>query len=107
MMTMLVFLAQNSGRMITREEELFAHVWKGQIVGDNAVYHQIAQLRKLFKDSANNPEYIETIPKKGYRLIAKVSILESTKAQAQIGITAVPASEQSDQRLLGLALEFI
>jgi len=56
-MTMLVFLAQNAGQLITREE-LFAHAWKGQIVGDNAVYHQIAQLRKLFKDSANNPEYI-------------------------------------------------
>lgn len=89
MMTTLVFLAENAGDMVTRDQ-LFSYVWKDQFVGDNAVYHQIAQLRKLFKDSTSNPRYIETIAKKGYRLIAHVAAIEETKLQSQVPTKGQP-----------------
>lgn len=50
-------------------EALLERNWPGVIVGDNAVQQVVARLRKALGDSARNPAYIETLPKRGYRLL--------------------------------------
>lgn len=70
-MHVLVFLAHNPGTVVTREA-LEASVWKGRVVGYDAVANTIIKLRKAFGDDSRNPRVIETIPKSGYRLIAPV-----------------------------------
>ncbi|MEL7448897.1 MAG: protein kinase [Pseudomonadota bacterium] len=67
----LVFLARRAG-MVVSADELVAGVWGGRFIGDSPVYRIIAELRRILGDDARQPRYIETIRKRGYRLIAKV-----------------------------------
>ena len=72
----LHYLCVNQNEIVSRDE-LIEHVWQGQLVTDNAVNRVIARLRKALNDDAKNSQYIATVPKKGYRLIASAVSLES------------------------------
>lgn len=67
----LVCLARSAGRPVSRHE-LLDRVWPNQFVADTAVARCVAELRQALGDSAQSPTLIETIPKRGYRLIAPV-----------------------------------
>ena len=67
----LLQLAARPGEVLGREE-LLAAVWPGVVVGDDVLTQAIIKLRKAFDDDAHRPRYIETISKRGYRLIAQV-----------------------------------
>lgn len=71
-MDVLVYFASRSGKVITREE-LERDVWKGALVGYDAVTKTIIKLRKALQDDAHHPRYIATIAKKGYQLIALIN----------------------------------
>ena len=71
-MEVLVYLSQRREEVVTREE-LERDVWRGALVGYDAVTSTIIKLRKAFQDSAKNPRYIVTVPKRGYQLIAPVT----------------------------------
>ncbi|WP_455197956.1 winged helix-turn-helix domain-containing tetratricopeptide repeat protein, partial [Kaarinaea lacus] len=71
-MQVLVYLAENQGKVVSREA-LEATAWAGMIVGYDAVSGSIIKLRKALGDNSRDPRYIETVSKKGYRLIAPVS----------------------------------
>ncbi len=71
-MDVLLCLASEPGRVISRQE-LLERAWDGSFVTDDALTQAIVQLRRVLKDSAEEPRYIETIRKKGYRLVAEVS----------------------------------
>jgi len=77
----LVRLAAKPGEVVSREE-LLAAVWPGVVVGDDALTQAIIKLRKAFGDDAHKPTYIETISKRGYRLIA---LVEDRAAKATVG----------------------
>ncbi len=70
-MQVLVVLAGHAGRVVTRDD-LMAAVWSGVFVTDDALNRAIRELRRLFDDDADAPRVIETIRKRGYRLIAAV-----------------------------------
>jgi DNA-binding winged helix-turn-helix (wHTH) protein/TolB-like protein/Tfp pilus assembly protein PilF len=70
-MEVLVLLAGRAGRVVTREE-LFSAVWPGVVVGDEAITQSVIKLRRALGDNPRDPSYIETISKRGYRLIASV-----------------------------------
>jgi TolB-like protein/DNA-binding winged helix-turn-helix (wHTH) protein/Tfp pilus assembly protein PilF len=74
-MELLLVLASRPGEVVSREE-LLSTVWPGVIVGDEALSQVVTKLRKALGDDARVPTYIETISKRGYRLIAKVEPLE-------------------------------
>jgi TolB-like protein/DNA-binding winged helix-turn-helix (wHTH) protein len=71
-MDLLVFLAQRSSEVISIEE-MIQEVWHGKPMTTGSVYNSLNTLRQAFGDDPRNPEYIETIPKRGYRLIAPVA----------------------------------
>ena len=73
-MAVLVYLASCPGRTVSRQE-LEANVWNGTVVSYDAVTGAIQKLRKVFHDNPSHPRFIETLSKKGYRLIAPVSTL--------------------------------
>jgi TolB-like protein/DNA-binding winged helix-turn-helix (wHTH) protein len=56
-----------------RKEELFASVWKGTVVSDDALTSCIQELRKALADDAKRPRFIETRHRRGYQFIARVS----------------------------------
>src|SRR4051794_4949979 len=70
-MAVLMALAARPGEVVSREALLTA-VWPGVVVGDEALTQCIIKLRRALADSPRKPAYIETIAKKGYRLIAPV-----------------------------------
>jgi len=70
-MEVLVYLATHAGKVVSTEELIHA-VWQGRIVSDGTVYQSITNLRQAFRDSAEDSRIIETIPKRGYRLLADV-----------------------------------
>ena len=54
-------------------------VWTNESFGDfdQALNIAIAKLRSALEDSAENPRFIETLPKRGYRFIADVSVVDA------------------------------
>jgi len=75
---LLEVLLEHPGEVVTREE-LRGRVWPNESFGDfdQAVNIAIAKLRSALGDSAENPRYIETLPKRGYRFIAEVSFVDT------------------------------
>lgn len=74
-MEVLAHLATRPGEVVSAEE-LIEAVWRGRAVGDGAVYKTIHLLRDALGDDRGDVRYIQTIPKRGYRLLAPVTILE-------------------------------
>ncbi|MCU7834097.1 MAG: winged helix-turn-helix domain-containing protein [gamma proteobacterium symbiont of Taylorina sp.] len=70
-MALLVFLASHQGDVVSREQ-LEAAVWADQVTGYDALTTCLTRLRKALGDNSRQPQYIETVTKKGYRLIAPV-----------------------------------
>jgi DNA-binding winged helix-turn-helix (wHTH) protein/TolB-like protein/Tfp pilus assembly protein PilF len=70
-MEVLVVLARHAREVVSREQ-LFAEVWPGVVVGDEALTQSIIKLRRALGDNPRAPTYIETISKRGYRLVAPV-----------------------------------
>jgi TolB-like protein/DNA-binding winged helix-turn-helix (wHTH) protein/Flp pilus assembly protein TadD len=89
-MDLLVYLAGHPGEVVTADE-LLDSVWQGVVVGTDSVYFVISQLRKALDDDKRAPVYIETIPKRGYRLIADVAFLSD-----EPDVIATPASPAPD-----------
>lgn len=74
-MAVLVYLAERPGMLVTRQE-LDTAVWSGMVVSYDALTGAIQKLRKAFGDDPRRPRVIETLSKKGYRLVAPVESLE-------------------------------
>jgi WD40 repeat protein/DNA-binding winged helix-turn-helix (wHTH) protein len=67
----LTFLAKHPNDVVTKEA-VFAAVWDGAFVSDEVLTTAIWGLRKALGDDAKEPRYIQTVPRRGYRLIAPV-----------------------------------
>jgi adenylate cyclase len=70
-MEVLLVLAAQAGEVLSRDALIDA-VWPGVVVGDEVLTQSIIKLRRALGDNPRAPTYIETIPKRGYRLIASV-----------------------------------
>lgn len=70
-MDVLVFLADRADQAVSKEV-LIEHVWNGRYVTDDVLTVTIYALRKALGDDARHPRYIETVSRRGYRLIAPV-----------------------------------
>ena len=62
----LRFLAQNPGRILTRDDFIEA-IWGGRIVSDSAISTRIKDARAALGDDGRSQTYIRTIPKRGFR----------------------------------------
>jgi len=84
LMQTLIFLAENQGQTITREQ-FFETVWRGLVVNEEALSRAISLLRTALDDKASAPTYIQTVPGVGYRLIAEVVITRDRQAKVTVG----------------------
>jgi DNA-binding winged helix-turn-helix (wHTH) protein/TolB-like protein/Tfp pilus assembly protein PilF len=96
-MDVLMLLADRGGRVVSREE-LFATVWPGVVVGDEALTQTIIKLRRALGDNPRSPSYIETIAKRGYRLIAPVRRGDAVEARPDDNLPVPPAAHPSRAR---------
>ncbi len=74
-MELLVFLAECPGRVAIKSD-ILAMVWSDRFVVESVLTRAVSLLRGALGDNAREPTYIETIPRRGYRLIAPVEWLE-------------------------------
>lgn len=92
-MDVLICLAEEPGRVVPKEE-LLAAVWGGVFVEEGALSQAIHTLRKTLGDDARQPRYIQTIPKRGYRLVAPVSAdLPPPPVEIPAEVPSVPESD--------------
>lgn len=94
-MRVLTYLVHRNGQVVSRQE-LEDQVWEDTVVGHKAVTNTIIKLRKVLGDDARHPRIIETIPKRGYRLLAEVTPAaaeDQTRSQHP-----TPASGSDDDR---------
>lgn len=74
-MGLLLLLASRAGEPISRDE-ILAELWTDTIVGEDALPRCVSKLRRALNDEAQEPRYIETIPRRGYRLLVTPQILQ-------------------------------
>jgi TolB-like protein/DNA-binding winged helix-turn-helix (wHTH) protein/Flp pilus assembly protein TadD len=72
----LRYLVENAGRLVTQDELLEA-LWSETYVNPEGLRKYILEIRKILRDQPDKPEFVETLPKRGYRFVAPV-IDEST-----------------------------
>jgi TolB-like protein/DNA-binding winged helix-turn-helix (wHTH) protein/Tfp pilus assembly protein PilF len=90
----LAMLLEHPGEVVTREE-LQARLWPAHtfVSFDEGINTAIRKLRVAFGDSADNPRFIETVPRRGYRFVAPVCDVIAEPAQPSDGIAARSAAK--------------
>jgi TolB-like protein/DNA-binding winged helix-turn-helix (wHTH) protein/Flp pilus assembly protein TadD len=93
---LLEILLEHAGEVVTREE-LRSRIWPNESFGDfdQAVNVAIAKLRGALGDSADNPRYIETLPRRGYRFLAEVAVINRPTNKLEI-LPKVVSSETEE-----------
>ena len=91
----LVLLLRRGGDVVTRDE-LRQQLWPADtfVDFDHGLNSAINRLRDTLRDSAESPRFIETLPRRGYRFIAPVTVIESPTAAAA-RVAAAPAMEEA------------
>lgn len=79
---LLRLLASRAGNLVL-QSEIEQIVWSGSIISSDSIYQSIAQLRRALGETAED-RYIQTIPRKGYRLIASVDFSDEQKSSETI-----------------------
>lgn len=94
----LAYFCRNPNVMISRDV-LITEVWNARIVTDNAVTRVITKLRKALADTPDSPRFIATFPKKGYKFVADVELLDQ-HAETQHSISnSISTAKISPKRL--------
>jgi DNA-binding winged helix-turn-helix (wHTH) protein/TolB-like protein/Tfp pilus assembly protein PilF len=92
----LIVLVQNAGKVLDRET-LMQAVWAGAIVEDANLTVAISQLRKAFGQESDPDEFIQTIPRVGYRFVADVREITEDARRKQDGPDAIRDSRIVNQ----------
>lgn len=71
---LLLLFVERPNAVISRKD-ILEQLWSGSLVTDNAINKLIGNLRKALGDEAKNPRYIQTVPKRGYRLVCQVTTI--------------------------------
>ncbi len=99
----LEMLLENAGELVSRDA-LRSELWKEETfvdfeIGLNTVMHKV---RRVLKDSARRPRYIQTLPRRGYRFVAAVALFDlsadrtpSLLYPAENWLPALPPKEAS------------
>ncbi len=106
----LMCLAEHAGEVLSKKE-IIRTVWADTHVGDEVLSYSISELRKAFGDDAKNPRIIQTIQRRGYRLIAPVRLqVPADDPKPSVAVLAFSdMSREQDQEYFcdGIAEEII
>jgi transcriptional activator of cad operon len=93
---LLLCLAEHAGEVVSIDD-LLNQVWSGVIVTPDSVYQAVASLRRVLGDDPKQPSYIATVPRLGYRMIARVGPWSDGSGQAR----SIPDRPISDHPAAG------
>ena len=104
----LLILVQNGARLTTKEE-LMRKVWPDSFVEEANLTVNISALRKLLGETPNGQQYIETVPKRGYRFAVPVMELQNKTPTSDVPSPFPVAREfvqaQNKTKLVGSAIK--
>jgi TolB-like protein/DNA-binding winged helix-turn-helix (wHTH) protein/tetratricopeptide (TPR) repeat protein len=83
----LTYLVEHAGQLVTQDEILEA-LWSETYVNPEVLRKYILEVRKILGDRSDHPEFIETLPKRGYRFVAPVTVVD----ESAIELPELPAS---------------
>ena len=89
----LIFIVENRGRVVQKQEILNA-VWKDTFVTEDTLVHAIREVRRALADDRDNPRFILTVPREGYRFVCEVLTEPAVETQQ---VASVPATELSSE----------
>ena len=90
---LLVALMEREGRLVGKEE-LLQRVWPDTIVEEGSLTQNISLLRKALEESNGGPQYIQTVPKRGYRFVAPVKPTDEASEAVPTGSGQQVAHDQ-------------
>jgi TolB-like protein/DNA-binding winged helix-turn-helix (wHTH) protein/Tfp pilus assembly protein PilF len=102
---LLAYLVKHAGQLVTQDQILEA-LWSETYVNPEVLRKYILEIRRALGDRPDNPEFIETVPKRGYRFIAPV--LEESAAEPLVAATSSAIEESATEentRSIGALLE--
>jgi len=82
---LLFLLASRPATLVTKDDILQA-LWPDVAVTENAVTQAISDLRHALGDSPTTPKYVQTVPRRGYRFVAPVEVIEDARATADAAL---------------------
>ena len=92
LLAVLEYLIKHQNRVVTKDE-LIAEVWQGSFIEDGNVGRTVSTLRALLGDVAENPKYIQTVSRVGYRFIHPVDALSQPDSRSQLAAQRALMSE--------------
>ena len=103
-MRLLLCLAERAGQVVSIDD-LLNTVWPEVTVSSDSVYQAVASLRRQLGDDSRQPTYIETVPRLGYRMVAKVCPWQGSSSDA--GTAPHPTSAHSRWKWLVAIIAFL
>jgi DNA-binding winged helix-turn-helix (wHTH) protein len=93
----LEMLLEHAGEVVTREE-LRKKLWPGDtfVDFDHGLNKAVNKIREALGDSAESPRFVETVTRRGYRFIARVTLVDEASADESEAVVAGLASEKYD-----------
>ena len=101
-LSLLLFLIENPGRLIEKDE-ILDKVWSGAFVTENALAREIAKLRKTLGDDPKAARYIQTVHTRGYRFIAEVTQTNGVPGIAHHEVSTASGNDPVDPIGIGKA----
>jgi len=91
-MDVLKLLLEQRGNLVTRDQ-IIARIWGTEVFvdTDNSINAAVRKIRQVLKDDADEPQFIQTVPAKGYRFVAAVTEIVLTEGNEVIAETAAAA----------------
>ncbi len=89
----LLVLVENAGRLVTKEELLEA-VWPDTTVEENNLNHNVSVLRKALGERATGQQYIEAVPRVGYRFAVPVEAIAGPARPATVSASPAATARQ-------------
>lgn len=97
-MALLVALSERPGETVSRDD-LLNEVWPDVVVNPDTLSRSVSKLRHALGDDAQAPQYVETIPKRGYRLLVRPQALAVPPPVIAEPLSAPPISSPSHRTL--------
>src|SRR5262245_33380030 len=86
----LLSLLVSRPSVLVTKEDILAALWPDVAVTDNAITQVVSDLRQALGDKSSTPQYVQTVPRRGYRFVASV---EAAEPAALPVAAAAPARE--------------
>jgi DNA-binding winged helix-turn-helix (wHTH) protein/tetratricopeptide (TPR) repeat protein len=92
----LYYLARCQGRVVTKTE-LMDELWRDTSVTDDVLVQCVVDIRRALGDTARSSQYVQTLPRRGYRFVAPVRVVGDEGARP-IPPLALPGSDEGRRR---------